>query len=305
MEHFKIESQYSFSSLFIKTLVFFSLSALCFAGQENQTPPKETNVLFTLNKPVDFRWSGPYLGGYIGGAWGDSKVTTNTGSVFDTSYFASNANINAVAQNGSQTFIPSVFIGGVQLGDNWMYKNYVYGFVLDFGSLGLRDKKLVTNSAYPDGSGNYDINTSISTDWMYTIRGRLGWAPELSWPVMLYGTGGLAVTKLNVSNQFLDTTTLQGAGIGSSNNTVNGWSIGFGIEFPITQNLTMNGEYLFANFGSVTVPSSVYNSAPAFGGPDYQSLVSPLIATAHLYANFLKVGLNYKFNPGVVLHDQK
>lgn len=305
MEHFKTKSQYIFKSTVIKTLVIFSLSAPCLAEVDIQTTTPPTKTLFTINKPVDFHWSGPYLGGYIGGAWGDSKVTTNAGSVSATSYFASNADINAINQNGSQTFIPSAFIGGVQLGDSWMFKNYVYGFVLDYGSLNLNDNKVVTNSAYPDGSGNYSMNTSFSTDWMYTIRGRLGWAPELAWPVMVYGTGGLAVTKINVSNQFSDTTTLEGAGTGYNSNTVNGWSLGFGIEFPITQRLTINSEYLYANFGSVNVQSSVYNTAAGFG-VDYQSLVSPLSATVPLYANFLKVGLNYKFDPGgVVLHDKK
>ncbi len=300
MEYFKKKSQYIFNRIFIKTLLLFSLSTSCFAQQDIQkTPISNKNI--SLNRPVDFRWSGPSIGGYIGGAWGDSKVTTTAGSVSATSYFSSNADINAVAQNGSQTFVPSAFIGGVQLRDNWMFKNFVYGVVLDYGSLNLSDNKLVTNSAYPDGSGNYSINTAISTDWMYTIRGRLGWAPELSWPVMLYGTGGLAVTKLNVSNHFSDTTSLEGAGTSYRSNTINGWSLGLGIEFPITQNLTINGEYLYANFGSVNVQNSVYNTVGGFG-TDYQSLVSPLSATAHLYANFLKVGLNYKFNSDIVLH---
>jgi outer membrane immunogenic protein len=200
--------------------------------------------------------------------------------------------------------VPSSFNGGVQLGDNLMFKNYVFGFVLDYGSLNFSDKKFVINSLYPDDSGNYSINTSINTDWMYTIRGRLGWAPELSWPVMFYGTGGLAVTKLKISHQFTDNTPLEGSAIGYNGNTLNGWNLGLGIEFPIAENLTINGEYLYADFGSMSIQSSVYNTIGGFG-IDYQSLVSPLRTTAHLYSNFFKVGLNYKFNPDAVLHDPK
>jgi hypothetical protein len=37
------------------------------AEQETKTIPAK--VLFSWNRPVDFRWSGPYIGGYIGGAW--------------------------------------------------------------------------------------------------------------------------------------------------------------------------------------------------------------------------------------------
>ena len=299
MECFKTKSQHTVIILFL-----FVLSTSCFAEQESQATTSPTELLFTLDKPVDFRWSGAYLGGYIGGAWGNAPVTTSAGSVTNASYFSSAANINAVAQNASQTFIPSVFIGGGQFGDSWMFKNYVYGFVLDVGSLNLNDKNVVQNSAYPDGSGSYSITTSFNTDWMYTIRGRLGWAPNLTWPAMLYGTGGMAVTKLNVSNQFSDATTLAGVGSGYNNTTINGWTIGVGIEFPITKNLTINSEYLYANFGSVTVQSSVYNSTASFG-VDYQALVSPLITTAPLSANFLKIGLNYKFNSDTAGHDQK
>ena len=303
MECFKGNSRHIFNSTVIP-LFLFALSASCFAEQEVQTTTTDANLLFTLNKPADFRWSGAYLGGYIGGAWGHTNVTTTAGSVTDTSYFSSNANSNAVAQNASQTFSPSAFIGGVQLGDNWTFKNFVYGFALDYGSLRLNDEKFVQNSAYPDGSGSYSIKTSFNTDWMYAIRGRLGWAPNLAWPVMLYGTGGLAVTKLNIFNQFSDSTTLAGIGTGSNSTTINGWTLGVGLEFPITQNLTINSEYLYANFGSVAVQSSVYNSTAGFG-IDYQSLVSPLRTAAPLSANFLKVGLNYKFNSDIIVHGQK
>ena len=305
MEHCKIKSRDPrTNSILVRILFFFSIVSPGMAGQTAQTLSTPSKILFTWNRPIDFHWSGPYLGGYIGGAWGDSKVTTTAGSVSSTSYFPSNDNINAVSQTGSQTFIPNIFVGGVQLGDNWTVKNYVYGFIFDYGSLNFGDKKVVTNSAYPDGSGNYTIRTSINTDWMYTIRGRLGWTPESSWPILLYGTGGLAVTQLKVSNQFSDSTTLEGIGAGHRNNTINGWSLGLGLELPITQNLTINSEYLYANFGSVNVQNSVYNSAGGFG-IDYQSLVSPLSTTAHLYANFFKVGLSYKFNPGIARRDQK
>ena len=303
MDCFKAKSQHTFNHT-VMSLCLFALSASCLAEQEIQTKTPPNALLFTLNKPVDFRWSGAYLGGYIGGAWGNAKVTTTAGTVTDTSYFTSNATINAVAQKGSQTFIPSAFIGGVQFGDNWMFKNYIYGFVLDYGSLSLHDDNEVQNSTQPDDSGSYSIKTSFNTDWMYTIRGRLGWAPNLAWPAMIYGTGGLAVTKLNVSNQFSDTNTLAGVGAGSNSTTINGWTIGMGIEFPVTQNLTINSEYLDANFGSVAVKSSVYNTTAGFG-IDYQSLVSSLSTRAPLYANFLKIGLNYKFNSDPIVHNQK
>ena len=279
-------------------IIVLALSGVFSACSAGETGTPADHLLFSFTKPVHFRWSGPYVGGYIGGAWGHSNVTTTVGPVTDTSYFQSTANINVVNHNGSTSFDPSAFIAGLQLGDNWMYKNYVYGVVLDYGSFGLSDALGVVNSAYPDASGDYTLNTSISTDWLYTVRGRLGWTPALSWPLMIYATGGLAVTRLHVANSFVDSTTLLGVGGSNSSDTKNGWTIGGGIEFPVTQNLTINSEYLYADFGSIAVNSSIYNSVQGFG-IDYQSLVSPFISSANLSANFFKVGLNYKFSSSV------
>jgi opacity protein-like surface antigen len=244
-----------------------------------------------------FSWAGPSIGAYIGNASGRMKGNTTVGSVTDTSYYNSAANINSINQSGSGTFSPSAFTDGIQFSDNFFVREpLVLGLVMDYGTLKLNAIHTANNVAYPDNSGNYSLKTSVTTSWVYTARARLGYAlSSLPKPVLLYATGGLALTNFSVTNQLTDTNTL--IGVGGSKSRTNqqaGWAFGVGFEFPIVANLTVNCEYLNMQFGGVEAQSSIYNSAQGFG-IDSHSLVSPFNTSANLNVNLVKVGLSYKF----------
>jgi outer membrane immunogenic protein len=242
---------------------------------------------------VPFNWSGPYLGAYIGGAWGQSNLDTDAGSVTGSSYYISTSDINAVNQSGSPSLSPSAFIGGIQLGDNFVFGRFVYGIVLDYGSFHLSETKNAVGT-YPSGAGNYSEDMSIQTDWLYTMRGRIGYIPMESYPFLVYITGGLALTNPSLSNSFSDDSSLSGVGGGSNDTVQTGWTAGLGLEYPVFRHFTVDAEYLFVQFNSVEIDSAITNSAGGFGILPY-SLNNPLETTASLYANLFKIGLNYKF----------
>lgn len=280
--------KFPFSFLFLSGIV------AAYSTTYAQQPTNTTNDYF----PKSFNWGGAYLGGYIGGAWGQSNMSTYVNSLTATPYFDSTANINSVNQSGSRALNSNVFIGGIQFNDNFVLKDrYILGLTLDYGALNLNASNAIKNAIYPDGSGDYSLQTSINTDWFYTVKGRLGYiVSSLSTPLAIYTTGGLAVTNLSVSNTLSDNSALLGVGGGITRNNPMGWTVGAGFELPIIQNLTINAEYLYMQFGTVTINSSIYNSAQGFG-IDSHSLVSPFNTSAHLSANLFKVGLNYKFEP--------
>ncbi|MFA6302844.1 MAG: outer membrane beta-barrel protein [Legionella sp.] len=243
-----------------------------------------------------YDWSGPSVGAYIGGAWGTAKKSTNVGSVTNTAYYNSLATINSVNQSGSGTISSNAFIGGIQFSDNFFIcEQYILGLVMDYGALNLNAVNDANNVAYPDHSGNYSLETSVTTSWAYTARARLGYAiSSLSKPVLLYMTGGLALTNLSIKNNLTDTNTLLGVGGSKNKGNQTGWALGAGFELPITDNLTVNSEYLYMQFGTIDVNSSIYNSTQGFG-IDSHALVNPFNTSASLYVNLFKVGLNYKF----------
>jgi opacity protein-like surface antigen len=265
----------------------FSTNAIAYT----QPLPDDKSKVF-----VPFNWAGPSVGAYIDGGWTHTKISTNAGSVTDTSYYNSVANINSVNQSGSGTVSSNPFRGGIQFSDNFFGRGpFVLGLVMDYSSLNLSADRGANNVAYPDASGNYSLQTSVTTSWAYTARARLGYALcSLSKPVLLYMTGGFALTNLSVTNQLTDTSTLMGVGGGSNTTNKTGWAFGVGFEFPIANNITVNCEYLRMQFGTVNVNSSIYNSAQGFG-LDSHALVNPFNTSTDLNTNLFKVGLNYKF----------
>lgn len=242
-----------------------------------------------------FQWSGPYAGGFAGGAWGHSKVYTHTGTVNDHSYFNSPAIIYAVDLNGSGSPHLNSLIGGIQLGGNWTYKQLVYGLVFDYESFNQNKIFSATNIPYSDNSGNYSLETSISTNWLYTVRARLGLVLPRFGSGIVYASGGLASTRIRLINNFHDTTLLRGEGRGENQSSETGWIVGGGIEYPLTSNLTVNTEYRYVLFNPVRVVKSISNTLGSFGiNPN--SLSSPFRTTAKLNTNLITIGLNYKFS---------
>ena len=280
------------------TRTFFLMSLLAAStsvyASHSASTATTSHSFYTFKSSSDFSWVGPYIGLTLGGVSSNAQMSSTVGPVTDTSYFASTADVNSVAQAGSITMQPSAPIIGVQFGDN-LYASHgvLFGMVLDYSPLHLSQSS-TANVAYPSGIGNYTMQTSMDTDWLYTIRGRLGYIPHTSWPMMLYGTGGLAVTNLRATNSFNDTTSLAGQGGSSNSNNQTGWTLGLGIEFPVVQHLTINAEYLYLHFGRVTSTGSIQNTSAGFG-VSANSLTSSVSTATNLHANVFKVGVNYKF----------
>jgi outer membrane immunogenic protein len=138
----------------------------------------------------------------------------------------------------------------------------------------------------PGGAPSFFTPTSsVSTDWLFTGRGRLGWANDY-W--LLYATGGGAVTNASVNQ----TIALQAPFVwnASSSSTRVGWTVGAGFEYAMTRNWSVKGEYLYLDFGNL---NAVGVLTPAFAGFTYAN-------STHLTANIARVGVNYHFGAPVV-----
>lgn len=239
-------------------------------------------------------WRGPYVGAYFGAGFGIGVVSTNVGTVTDTSYFQNVGDINLVTNAGASVQNPITGLIGVEAGHDWVWRQMVYGFVTDYGAF-IFDSSRGQSGNYPSSPNAYSINTSIDTNWLFTLRARLGYALPLHWPTLLYFTGGMAITQLQVSNNFSDNAPLEGAGGSSIAQDQIGWAAGLGIEVATIHQLFVNFEYLCVSFPTLTNFSSISNSQAGFGIP-LQSLTSPFSTTVNFHANLLKVGLSYRFD---------
>lgn len=148
-------------------------------------------------------------------------------------------------------------LGGVQAGYNYDFGGFVLGLEADAQLANLRESETVLG-----------VNFDYGFDSFGTIRARAGLAVDRFLP---YITGGLAWANGSVD------ASLGGVSI-SSDNTFWGWTVGGGVEFAATDNVTVKAEYLYADFDTETF----------FGGTVAAFNTD---ATTHV----IRAGVNYKF----------
>jgi outer membrane immunogenic protein len=132
-------------------------------------------------------------------------------------------------------------------------------------------------------------NGSRKLEWLGTTRARVGFVATPDNRLMFYGTGGFAYG--GGSRHFDVFDSLNGwdwNGNGGSQ-TRTGWTLGAGVEYAITNNITIKGEYLYYNLGSsrsVIAPNLFANTAwPA----------SYATAKVNFDGSIVRAGVNYKF----------
>ena len=118
-------------------------------------------------------------------------------------------------------------VGGT-LGANLQAGAFVFGVEADASWSNIHG-----SAACPGGL----FSCETSNHWLSTVRGRLGYALDR---VMPYVTAGAAFGNIEASVP----------GIGSASTTKAGWTVGGGVEWGLSGNLTAKVEYLHVNLGS-------------------------------------------------------
>ena len=98
----------------------------------------------------------------------------------------------------------------------------------------------------------FTASATARINWLATFRARVGYL--LSADFLVYATGGLALTRLSVSNSYADNWIYNGGAFGNSSVASNakGYVVGGGAEWAIARSWTVKAEYLRADFGSLT-----------------------------------------------------
>jgi outer membrane immunogenic protein len=238
-----------------------------------------------------YSWTGFYLGGNLGGAWGSSDPTTST--VFSpTGYFATSS-VPAIGTVGAQNINSSSVTGGFTAGYNWQINRVVLGIEGDINYFGFKGS--ATGSAvYPCCAPTaFTVNSSVSSDWLATIRGRFGVLATPNW--LLYATGGVAIADVKANFNFTDTfaAATESAAI---RDTRVGWTAGVGSEYAVGNGWSFKAEYLYVDLGrSTTTSTNLAAFAPAIAFP-----TNVYTHSVDIRSNIVRLGLNYKFGGPVV-----
>ena len=198
-----------------------------------------------ISPPMAPFWAGAYVGLNLGGGLENVSWANSLGGP------VSRAN-------------PLGVIGGAQVGYNYQVYGWVVGIEGAFTGMGL------------SGSGNDAVGFTyrIQTDWTATVAGRLGYEYEQR---LVYVKGGIAfadshetVTDPNGNSA----TGTMPAGVG--------WTVGVGVDFPLTMSWSARVEYDYLDFHFDRFNLNL----PAFGSVTTSSILG--IQT-------LSVGVNYRF----------
>jgi outer membrane immunogenic protein len=173
-------------------------------------------------------WTGCYVGGNLGGAWGSGDIAVTNGAVIES-------------RHGSN----SGFAIGGQIGCDYQTGAFVFG-VRNLTDWSDRESRRVLGLGALAGS-----TVTLKNNWIDLLTGRVGYAVAPQW--LLYFQGGGAWR-----NSSLDIITPGGLAFGSDRSR-SGWAIGGGAEWRLAPNWSLFLEYNHADFGSrsatfVTVP---------------------------------------------------
>jgi len=219
--------------------------------------------------PPPFSWTGFYIGANAGVSGLSSTQTTGYYGYGD--YYT---------QDGSGWG----FSGGGQIGYNYEFvgTNIVAGVEADFqGS--TAQSTYYSSDWSADYSYPYWWKAKTNLNWWGTARVRLGYAFG---NVLPYVTGGFAYGRATDTYAYADDTSYESYSFSS---TRTGWTAGAGVEYAITNNLTLKIEGLYTALGNNTVNNFYSDSDGSFGSDSgYYTRTNIKFAT-------VRAGLNWKF----------
>ncbi|MGV3650088.1 MAG: outer membrane protein [Devosia sp.] len=133
------------------------------------------------------------------------------------------------------------FIGGVQAGYNLMAtESILLGIEADIQGSAVRGEVSADITTPAPGTEIFSAGTSL--DWYGTLRARAGMTHDR---FLGYVTGGLAYGQTTSS-----VSVLGGLFEGSEETTRWGWTVGAGVEYAVTEQISLKTEYLYTDLGT-------------------------------------------------------
>lgn len=257
--------------LLLAAVGIVALSAPAFAAD---LPARTYSKAPMMVEPA-FTWTGFYVGGFVGGAWSNGNA-----SVSDPCLVGVACPVVGTFNGVPPTvFTPgSSFLGGGTIGYNWQTGAAVFGLEAEGGYMRLRGSRVQNPLAGADTLASTTLGNGYAV-----FAGRLGWASDRA---LFYVKGGGVWTR--ATNGVVDTTVV------TINSTTShdswGWAVGAGVEYALSNNWSIKGEYLYLG-----VDRTFTDQGVVLPGGAIDNVVShdPGIHTA-------KIGVNYRFGGPVV-----
>ncbi|WOJ89911.1 porin family protein [Methylocapsa polymorpha] len=227
--------------------------------------------------PAPYNWSGLYIGGQIGYAWGNLNSTPY-------GFAAPAGPLGTFLLSGPFSGNPQGVIGGVHLGYNLQINQWLLGLEGDVDGTGLNRTVIAPtfftpplDAAFVNPGFGATVHTTSPLQGSIRLRAGFAWDRAL-----IYATGGAAFAGIK-------TTYSDFFGFDSISRTRAGWTVGGGVEYAVTDNWSVRAEYRYADFGRYN--DYLINSFPlTTAGVGLADAVH-----THFTENRVQVGFSYKF----------
>jgi outer membrane immunogenic protein len=179
-------------------------------------------------------WSGYYAGFHLGGVWSERNWS-----------FPFAESFNTAAGQGFSLSADGAVIGG-QLGFNYQITNILVGGEVTGAFTDLEETRIGPLIGAP-------LNRfKISSQDLFTVAGRLGYVHD---KFLFYGKGGYA-------NAGVDVSAINTGITAGTNQRMNGWTVGGGIEMRLYSEILFGIEYNFIDFSGDRFTGFTTGSSP-------------------------------------------
>lgn len=223
-----------------------------------------------------YDWSGLYVGGTVGAAW------SNLDSDDDAEPVLPIGDVASFSQTGESSDSNGGSSGSIEAGLNLQFGSLLLGVETDYGWFSIEESR----------QRNYEIgllinppvfattDERISTDWVWTLRPRIGYA---NGPWLIYGTAGIASTEIEYAFSYTDNQIIPSTGLFEASDTKTGWTAGLGGAYMLTPELSLKGEWLYLDFGNIRVSGETSEG------------FAQITSEAEIDAHLLRIGMDYTF----------
>ena len=259
----------------LATSAFITSIALAFGS----TAAGAADLAVKGPEPPPYQWTGCYVGLNLGGGTSGTNFT----SAIDPGTHLLGADPAVVAASGGGGFNNIGALGGGQAGCNWQHGTFVLGLEGDFDYFHSNPNFSNNTNTLSDGVTPFTIGQSLTTDFLATIRPRIGIAADRN---LAYITGGAAFTHVSYTESYSDGAAPPGAGTATAAKYLAGWTAGAGWEYAFAERWTVRAEYLIAGFPKVSAAGAITDAA---GGSN------ALHGSSDVTIQLVRAGVNFKF----------
>ncbi len=177
-----------------------------------------------------YDWTGFYIGAHAGAAMARYRAS-------GVGFFDSDAMVKDLKD--------TAFIGGLTFGYNrQLMNNMVVGLESDIGFMGV--SKRVEGFPTFDDSDNF---ARLKQGFYMDLTGRLGFSYA---SFLFYGKGGLVLSRIKLEAADLVGGSIDTSDYTSVKKTRAGYTVGGGLEYAVTDAMSIKAEYRYMDFGHIS-----------------------------------------------------